>query len=288
MKLRECFYGFLDLFSSWYTSLNSSNFRVLAYHDIPDEIKFEKQINYLREKFNIIDIPTFEKYLSNGQQIPPNSLLITFDDGDISVLRKGLPILKKYKVPACIFVVTQLINSKNDFWWNSVRTHERIAGKKPADISKTIQVLKTISNKERLHKLDKYPVTDKDQFTIENLKELQNNHVYIANHSHTHPMFDNCTIDEIKQEIEDSKSMFEHFGVGDYSILAYPNGNYNEKSERILRDYNFKMAFLFDHKLNKNPIHPFRISRIRVDSYLPLREFRVKVSGLHSFIYSGK
>lgn len=285
MKLRDFLYAFLDIFSSNYTSFKSSNLRVLAYHDIADEANFEQQINFLGSNFNIIDISKLERYLTFGERLPSNPLLITFDDGDISVFKKGLPVLKKYNVPACIFVITNLINSKNDFWWSTVRHREELAGKNILEIRKTVKRLKSMSNKDRLVELEKYPVAEKIQFTIDNLFELQKNNIYIANHSHTHPMFDNCTKEEIVSEIENSKKIFHDFGVGDYSIIAYPNGNYNDKSEEILIEEQVKMAFLFDHKLNKKNIHPLRISRIRVDSDTPISEFRVKVSGLHSLLF---
>ncbi len=285
MKLRDFLYAFLDNFSSSYKSNKSSNLRVLAYHDIADEKIFEEQIKYLKSNFNIIDISTLERFFTHGEKLPSNPLLITFDDGDISVFNKGLPILKKHKVPACIFVITALINSKQDFWWSSVRHQEELSGKDTLEIRETVKRLKSISNKDRLAELQHYPSAEKKQFTVDILHELQNNNVYIANHSHTHPMFDHCTREEILNEIQKSKEMFQGFGVGDYSIIAYPNGNYNEKSEEILIQEKVKMAFLFDHKLNTKNIHPLRISRIRVDSDTPIREFRVKVSGLHSLLF---
>lgn len=106
----------------------------------------------------------------------------------------------------------------------------------------------------------------------------------IANHSHTHPMFDQCNSDELKYELQKSTEVLESM---DYQakVFAYPNGNFDPTAEQELIKEGVKMAFLFAHKLNEKNINPLRIFRIRVDSDTNLKEFKVKVSGLHSFIY---
>lgn len=281
---RDFLYKIINTLSLGFLFFKSSHLRVLAYHEIKDESIFEEQIRYLNENFNIISLHTLDKHLYENEAIPPNSILITFDDGDISILNKGLPILEKYNTPGCLFVITDLIDGNKDFWWNMVEIKESERGRSEKEINSIIRNLKTLSNKNRLKELNKYSLFNKSQLTRQDLKLLDDAGISIANHSHTHPMFNKCTEEEIYAELENSKEIFEQWVVGDFSVFAYPNGNWDKKTEKILKKSGIKMAFLFDHKINKEEINPFRISRLRVDSHSPLSEFKVKVSGLHTII----
>ncbi|MCY2686962.1 polysaccharide deacetylase family protein [Salinimicrobium sp. TH3] len=260
----------------------------MAYHDIVDEANFETQIIWLKSQYNIIDISTLKDHLFYNKKLPVHPLLITLDDGDITVFKKGFPVLKKYKIGACLFIITDLINSSKDFWWNTIRKNEKKKGLSEKDILKLINESKALSNKDRIQLLEKYPATSQQQLTIDEVKELEKDRVFIGNHSHTHPMFDKLEKKDLINELEQAKNFFEKNDVGDYRVFAYPNGNLSEYTEALLQEKGIEMAFLFDHKVNEKKINPFRISRIAVDSDTPLTEFKTKVSGLHPLILKVK
>jgi peptidoglycan/xylan/chitin deacetylase (PgdA/CDA1 family) len=77
---------------------------------------FEKQIQYLCKHFKPISLPRFIEHL--GKKIPfaTKTCLITFDDGWKDNLVNAYPILKKYRVPALIFLPTDFIGSSRSFW----------------------------------------------------------------------------------------------------------------------------------------------------------------------------
>ncbi|MFV9482460.1 polysaccharide deacetylase family protein [Christiangramia sp. ASW11-125] len=282
--MRNLIYKTLNLISPVFNIVLKHRLRVLAYHDIVDPINFEKQIKWLKANYNLIDLPTLKEYLFQSKSLPAKSLLITFDDGDRSVFEHALPIFRKYQVPACLFVITDLIDSKKDFWWDTIKKNEAKSGLSNAEIMKIININKGSSNKDRLDFLKKYPVTQNHQLSTVEVKELILSGVYIGNHSHTHPMFDKLEKDELLEELQNVHSFFDMNRIGDYSVFAYPNGNFSEDTEKLLMENNIKIAFLFDHKINERTINPLRISRIAVDSDNSMSEFKSKVSGLHSTI----
>ncbi|WP_176132717.1 polysaccharide deacetylase family protein [Salegentibacter holothuriorum] len=258
----------------------------MAYHTIEDSVNFEKQLKLLRSKYAIISIVQLKEYLENKKNLPIYPLLITFDDGDESVFKAGMPVLKENNCPAILFVISGLINTNTDFWWNTVIKNEIEYGSSHYETSRKISYLKQVSNKERIKELDNYNPRDKAQLTSSQLKCLDKNNICIANHSHTHPMFDQCSEEEINYELSSSKKMFRDWNIGEFDVFAYPNGNYDKVSERILSKRGVKIAFLFDHKINQPVINPLRVSRIRVSADTGLTEFEAKVSGIHPFIYS--
>lgn len=287
-SMRNNYYSLLNLLSFFFRRFYKNRLRVLAYHDITDETLFSKHIRYLKSRYKLIDISQLQKHLFNNENLPEYPLLITFDDGDYTVLENALPVLKKYNSPACLFIITSLINTDKDFWWNVIHQDSKKSGD---DIKKTamkIKHLKNISNLERLSILKNYISSKKRQLSTEELVLLDNNNVFIGNHSHTHPMFDKCTQKEIRMELTQSRSSFKSWGLEGYNIFAYPNGNHDEFSEKVLKEKNICLAFLFDHKINSSKMNALRISRIRTNSDMSIEELKVKVSGLHSFLINLK
>jgi poly-beta-1,6-N-acetyl-D-glucosamine N-deacetylase len=284
---RQFFYKILVSGQSLFKWKNRKAIRVLAYHGISDVSLFEKQIKYLRKNYHIISIHDLEDFIYYQKPLPAYSVLLTFDDGDISLYTYGLPIFKKYNIPAVIFIITGLIGTNSPFWWNLVRDYYGNKGEHQNGRA-TINKLKTIPNNERVSVLEKIKEEMPDyyqaQFTVEHMQEMIENNVVLANHSHSHPMFDKITEEEFTYELKQAREFYNQMKIEGYPWFAFPNGNNDVGREKLLKEMGITLAFLFDHKLNKSHIHPYRISRIRVNAYDALSEFKVRVSGLHSLL----
>lgn len=100
----------------------NTNIPILLYHNLAEEYdedqsivtispaEFESHILYLLEKgFTPI---TFEQYYDaakNNGNLPENPIIITFDDGYTSNYTYAYPVLKKYNIPATIFIVADSV-----------------------------------------------------------------------------------------------------------------------------------------------------------------------------------
>lgn len=287
--MRNLFYYFLSFVSNIFRRAYKTRLRVLAYHDVPKAELFERQLKHLVKNYNILGIPELLEYFkSEDEKLPDFPLLITFDDGDRSVLDYALPILTKHNTPACIFIITELINKNKSFWNKEVFINEIKKGKSYAEARKKVEDLKLVSNKERLQLIKEYSPVYQNQLRTEELVAFKNKNVFVGNHSHTHPMFNKCTKVEIMAELNNSKDFFKNSNVGNFQVFAYPNGNWDKASEEILKTNDINLAFLFDHKINAKQINPLRISRIRTNADMNVNELKVKVSGLHSLIQQFK
>jgi peptidoglycan/xylan/chitin deacetylase (PgdA/CDA1 family)/SAM-dependent methyltransferase len=69
--------------------------------------KFRKQVDYLKEKYTIISLSQYSKYLNGEGDIPNNSCILSFDDGLKDHYENVFPILKERNVPGCFFVATK-------------------------------------------------------------------------------------------------------------------------------------------------------------------------------------
>ncbi len=264
--------------------MNISSLHVLAYHTICDRINFEEQLLYIKKNYSIISVDQLRQFLFENIKLPKKPLLITLDDGDLSVYDNALPIFKKHNTPAIVFVITDLINTHKPFWWNEIKYY---LGSKEGNI-KAWEVKNWSNNKREvylnnLRKSSLKPELKFQQLAISQLQEMQDAGIVIANHSHTHPMYDKCTKEELVKEIELSTFKLREFGFTP-DIFAYPNGNYSLMAEEILKKHDITATFLFDHKINKGIINPLRISRLKINDNTPLWKLKLILSGWHSRI----
>jgi peptidoglycan/xylan/chitin deacetylase (PgdA/CDA1 family) len=56
----------------------------------------------------------------DGGPLPPNPLMITFDDGYRSCHDVALPILREMGIPATFFVATSFVNERKLYWWERI------------------------------------------------------------------------------------------------------------------------------------------------------------------------
>lgn len=93
---------------------------VLCYHRLEgkagginsiEPALFEKQMAEIKESgVPVISMQDFLAWRRGEKNIPPRSILITLDDGYVSEVEIGVPILKKYGFPATFFVYLEYIN----------------------------------------------------------------------------------------------------------------------------------------------------------------------------------
>jgi|GEM_PF-170459 len=112
--------------TGWYVSQEKGiKVPILMYHNLlegnapGDSLNvsaevFDDQMYYLKAHgYNTITFSDLYNHYMNGLPLAENPLIITFDDGYESNYTIGYPILKKYGLKACIFVITDAIGRSN-------------------------------------------------------------------------------------------------------------------------------------------------------------------------------
>lgn len=82
---------------------------------------FEMQIRYLTENgYRVVALDKAVSYMEKRRRAPAKTVAITFDDGYDDNYKYVYPILKKYNVPATIFVPTDSIGKEGFLTWPQI------------------------------------------------------------------------------------------------------------------------------------------------------------------------
>ena len=287
---------FFELYGSLRSKITNSQTIILNYHRIgpvTDEWMitplhqkiFEKQMKYLSENYEIISLNNLNEMIIKGS-IPKKAVVITFDDGYKDNYKFAFPILKKYNIPATMFLTTGPIEQKEMFWWdkiNYVLSHTDVKSIDLNDIGtyqlisdedkiksgfNIVEKLKTIKNdkKESIIKnlIDITHVNIPDKLGNQHvlswneIKKMDKNGIDFGAHTVNHPILTKVTLDEAKWEIVNSKNIIEEVLERKINSFAYPNGQNDDFNKRILslvKNSGFNCSVSFLPGLVKNSVN---------------------------------
>lgn len=246
---------------------------IVILHD-PSPETAEKCFKYLKKHYSLIHLDELIHGLENNKKhkFPSKSMIITFDDGHIGNYDL-MDKIEEYNVPLTIFVCSAIIGTKRGFWFNENYS------------SSFKKNLKIVSNKKRLDLLkDKgfYQTNNGDKATAlqeDHILKMRNT-VNFQSHGRFHPIFTNCSTEEIEKEIFESKRDLEENFNFNIDAIAYPNGNYSSREKLLVKKAGYKCALTIDFGYNSLTHDPFMLKRIGISDSANLDEIIVKSSGL--------
>jgi len=129
-----CFYCGIFFMVRFIANMRGNRTTILTFHRVGENTNgeithslptsfvskrnFERIITFLTKYYNVISLSDYLNLGDRKNKITKNSVLITFDDGYKDIYENGFSILKKYKVPATVFLTSSFIGSNNLFWWD--------------------------------------------------------------------------------------------------------------------------------------------------------------------------
>lgn len=77
-----------------------------------DIVMFEQQMKFLVENnYHTVTMDELEKFVDGKINLPKNSVAITIDDGDVSMISKAYPVIAQYGVNATAFIITGITDN---------------------------------------------------------------------------------------------------------------------------------------------------------------------------------
>ena len=223
---------------------------------------FLKQMEFISRKMNPLPINDIVDCLDKNMRIPDKSVALTFDDGYQDNYINAYPVLKRYNIPATIFLTTGYIETQKIFWWEKIigsvkktnvpcidlKVFKQFKNKGPV----FFDTLRLKSNREKdiaidaimkffksfdhemINQLleilqDKLKVGDKDircpeMLTWAQVKEMSNNGIEFGAHTVTHPDLSSLMVDKVENELKLSRKVIEEKTNKPVYGFAYPYG----------------------------------------------------------------
>jgi peptidoglycan/xylan/chitin deacetylase (PgdA/CDA1 family) len=105
---------------------------VLMYHSIDNQDKetklsvspesFARQMEFLhKHHYNVVGLDKVVAYMQKKEKVPPRTVAITFDDGLYNNYQNAYPVLKKYGIPATVFVIIKKIGQTGYLSWKEIK-----------------------------------------------------------------------------------------------------------------------------------------------------------------------
>jgi len=280
---------------AWFRRTMNRKLAALAYHEVSDAGSFRSQLDHLNERYQPVSLDDVLADMNGTRPLPDRAVLLTFDDGDRSVLEVAAPVLAERRISGVAFVVAGSLDSDEPHWWDEVTelvgdgSRTSLVGS--SDPARLVRALKAMPDARRLALIgDLRRSSDvrprKPQLSSDELKELERLGIEIGNHTVTHPCLPRCSAEASRREIDEAHARLTTILGHEPRAFAYPNGDLDERAETRLRELGYRAAFLFDHRLARlDGIDSLRISRVRTDAAVPLDRFSILVSGLHPAIH---
>lgn len=242
--------------------------KILMYHRLTDSTiipgissaNFEAHLQHLCKYYQVVPV---EEIISaaNGKSENTNKVALTFDDGYVDFYEKAWPLLKKYNVPATVYITTDFIDQKQWMWPDKVRVMLNTTSLSQVEIPK-VGILKlseqnfeknwhsisdhclTLQERERdsfLHELvallnvtiSDFPTTDFAALTWQQLQDMQKEGLDIGSHTVTHPILTRINDDQLKSELMESKRVIENKLATEIKGICYPNGMPSDVSAAV-------------------------------------------------------
>ena len=287
------------------TRLGIEPFIILLYHRVnPDDDAlfpatsvsvFEKQARYLAQNFKVLPLGELIRRIECGAAVEPLTLAITFDDGYMDNFRFAHPILKKYELPATLFVATGYIGNRSIMWndrlaWSIRNTRQKKIFWRRGE-AEVVLPIETMSEKVRafvtlledlkllpeaekgllaeelIDSLGKEPESPRLMLDWPAVREMAQQGWEIGSHTVTHPILTRIGINQATVELEVSKRTIEGVIQQPVELCAFPNGkrsDFDARTKLVTRELGYRAAVTTLRGINRGNPDLFELRRLSV------------------------
>jgi peptidoglycan/xylan/chitin deacetylase (PgdA/CDA1 family) len=283
---------------------------------------FEAQIKYLMKYYRPVSLSRWLEEAKNGGRRLPYSVVLTFDDGYRSNYSLAFPILKKYGVPATIFLATDFV-AQHHFLWTDRLEYAVLncaPGQYPLDLRDgaaaipvdcrsrdgaiaSLKNLKSLLKKmapsrrdsclEKIEALLGRPLTAQNTspeyapLDWNHLKEMASEGlVSFGSHTHSHAILSRCGEAEVRTELARSRDLIEKNTGAESRLFCYPNGqagDFNESTRKALVEGDFSCGLTTVEGVNDRLSDAYELKRVGVRDQTDFIEFAMTLSGIKWF-----
>jgi peptidoglycan/xylan/chitin deacetylase (PgdA/CDA1 family) len=256
----------------------------------PEEL--QRFLVIFKEHYTVGSLHESAKLHQSGQRAEKPPLAITFDDGQLDNYLFALPVLKAVNVHASFFVVTDAIENHEVLWHDRIGyavqklkqldaaalqgwlSEIGVQGDTSDPVNAAIAAAKLLDpgkrgvHVDRLEKLSgthNRPEWD-GMMTWDHIREMRSGGHEIGSHSTSHPILPLVSDEELRHEIDHSRSLLEAQIDHEVRSFCYPNGDYDERVSACVRSAGYELAVTTRYGINPKNSDLYSLRRIDLQS----------------------
>ena len=252
---------------------------------------FDSQIRYLTANYHVTPLVKIVDKISQGEEIAPGTIAITFDDGYRDNYVYAHPILRKYNCPATLFAATSYIGTERLMWNDKLALAMKLSTRKSVSIPGSTQSLSLVAVPERIFALNQIlehlkafseakkimvleaifnslareqPKPEPVMLSWNELRQMAHEGWEIGSHTANHVILTRVPLCQAKEEIRSSGAILERELGLPIRLFAYPNGkpaDYDIFIKECLRKSGYIGGVTTVDGANAYKVDPFEIGR---------------------------
>jgi peptidoglycan/xylan/chitin deacetylase (PgdA/CDA1 family) len=288
--------------------LDFDRLRILCYHGLcadhlanepwvphyfVTESAFAKQLQYLTRTTTVLPLSQAVLSLRDGT-LPPRCVSLTFDDGYANNLELAYPILRKYGVPATIFLSTSYMESGEFFPFlklklmtlngGATRARSAMADYKTAPLSEVDRTMAPWWPEVRKQLSDDQLRTLRP-LSVSEVKGADMSLVDFGPHTHTHCILRNESAERRQEEIRTSIRKVSEWLTRPVVLFSFTNGqrgDFDEADKQVLREEGIQAAVTGIGGANSSRADLLELRRYPISLHHDEAGFCAEVTGFRS------
>ena len=301
-----------------------SRVRILLYHRVNPVVLpwsgsyvvhpslFQWQLEYIKKNYRVLKLEDAIASIMENRPFPARSVVLTIDDGYKDTYDHAFPLLKKYEMPATLFMNTEPLQTDRMYWFDELCY--RIWHARPMTLAieglgifplkadprerigimlKISHILRNVSPEARKPILTEIKgltdveipveVSRRMMLTWDNVREMNKAGIKIGSHTVTHTILSAISANNMKTEISESKRVLEEGLQQDIKFFAYPNGRCTDDILEAVKAAGYQAALTTRPQLVDSRANLFELGRILPGA--DMKSFRFFISGFFSEMY---
>jgi peptidoglycan/xylan/chitin deacetylase (PgdA/CDA1 family) len=257
--------------------LNRRRALVLTYHrfsetEHPGRVsrqQLQKHLEFLTANYRVLPLWEIVDCLAKNKSLPENAAAITVDDGYADFYDIAFPVLKSFRAPATLFIITNFLDRKSWLWTDKARYlventeiesftadfggqkfDSQVNRATAAKINEWLKKLPDEEKEARLGDLQKIFAVDLPELPPENFaaidwrqaREMGESGVGIESHTVSHPILTNVSDERLQFELRQSKARLQEVLGRAGELFCYPNGGFDRRVKTAAKSAGYRAA----------------------------------------------